>query len=258
MKARLSSILMIINLKTIIVTFLAVLSTFLCIKYKITANFPLTLISTAVIFPIVFSISGAYKRREAALNEYAVMKGNGKAIYFATRDWVETPNEKSLERIRQFLGDLLRSSDELFAGDRAKFRDREMRVYESFSTLSTFIKTDLRDAGMAGGEVSRCNQFLSKMLVSFERIKHIYQYRTPRTLHTFSDFFITILPPLYGPYFAYKAAEFPGALAYVTPILFSLILVSLDNIQSHLENPFDKIGEDDISFNVDRFVDRLQ
>ena len=30
------------------------------------------------------------------------------------------------------------------------------------------------------------------------------------------------------------------------PILYSFILVSLDNIQDHLEHPFDEIGEDDI------------
>ena len=30
------------------------------------------------------------------------------------------------------------------------------------------------------------------------------------------------------------------------PLLFSFILVSLDNIQMHLENPFDQVGEDDI------------
>ena len=30
------------------------------------------------------------------------------------------------------------------------------------------------------------------------------------------------------------------------PILFTAILVSLDNILEHLANPFDRIGEDDI------------
>ena len=38
------------------------------------------------------------------------------------------------------------------------------------------------------------------------------------------------------------------------PVLFSFILVSLDNIQSHLENPFDQVGEDDIVFDVEEFA----
>lgn len=95
------------------------------------------------------------------------------------------------------------------------------------------------------------------MIVAFESIKHIYQYRTPRTLRAFSDLFITVLPPLYGPYFAYIAQDFSWGLGYVMPILFSFILVSLDNIQEHLENPFDQIGEDDVWINVEQYVRRL-
>jgi hypothetical protein len=57
------------------------------------------------------------------------------------------------------------------------------------------------------------------MMVAFEQTKHIYQYRTPRTLRAFSDFFITALPPLYGPYFAYLATCFSQSLTYLMPIL---------------------------------------
>ena len=41
------------------------------------------------------------------------------------------------------------------------------------------------------------------------------------------------------------------------PVLFSLVLVSLDNIQDHLENPFDQVGQDDVLINSEKFVDRL-
>ena len=61
---KVKQITIIINLKTIIIVILAVLSTYLCRKFDLNAEFPLTLIATAVVFPIVFSIGGAYKRRE--------------------------------------------------------------------------------------------------------------------------------------------------------------------------------------------------
>ena len=41
------------------------------------------------------------------------------------------------------------------------------------------------------------------------------------------------------------------------PILFSVILVSLDNIQNHLENPFDQLGEDDVVINAEKLVASL-
>ena len=134
----------------------------------------------------------------------------------------------------------------------------EENVYRIFSQLSTFIKEDLRGNGLPSGEVSRCNQFLSKMIIAFEDVKHIYQYRTPRTLSAFSDFFVTVLPILYGPYFAAVAQDYSSALIYVMTVLFTMILVSLDNIQEHLENPFDQIGEDDIAINAEKYVERLE
>ena len=67
-----------------------------------------------------------------------------------------------------------------------------------------------------------------------------------------------LLPPLYGPYFAYIGRDLMPAFAYVMPAIFSIVLVSLDNIQDHLENPFDQLGEDDVRINVEKFIDRLE
>jgi len=257
MTKRLGRIGLIINLKALFVTLAAVLSTYLCKRYGLAANLPLTLVATAVIFPIVFSISGAYKRRENALQHYGALKANAKAIFFAVRDWLENPSDELVERTKVILGDLLGACRHLFEGPTEDLEKNEEAVYGQFSRLSRFIRDDLRRNGLASGEVSRCNQFLSKMMIAFETTKHVYQYRTPKTLRAFSDFFIVVLPVAYGPYFAHMASESFSALSYVMPVLMSVILVSLDNIQDHLENPFDQIGEDDVKINVEKFVNRL-
>lgn len=252
-----NKLLLIFNHKTFLICGLSVVSTYFCIQYKILAEFPLTLIATAIVFPVVFSINGAYKRREIALKDYGDLKSHSKAIYFATRDWLENPPESTLENCKNLLVTLLNNCKGLFSSPISELRKNEENVYVSFSNLSRFIKEELRGNGLASGEVSRCNQFLSKMFLSFENTKHIYQYRTPRTLRTFSTVFIFILPILYGPYFAQQASLYSDHVKYAMPILFSLILVSLHNIQNHLENPFDGVGEDDILFNVDLFKNRL-
>jgi len=254
---RFKTIAFIINIKAITISALAVLSTYLCLRWDVAADYPLTLLATAIVFPIVFSINSAYKRREAVLDDYASMKAHGRAIFFATRDWLETPDEDRQSRCRSLLGELLQANRKLFNAPRAEMLDREEQVYGCFSKLSQFIREDLRLAGLASGEVSRCNQYLSKMVLAFEQVKHVYQYRTPRTLRAFSDFFITVLPPLYGPYFAYIAKDYSPGLTYVMPVLFALVLVSLDKIQEHLENPFDQVGQDDVMINAEKFVDRL-
>ena len=205
-------------------------------------------------FPLVFSISGAYKRREAALDEYGSIKAHGRAIFFASRDWINAP-EKQTEA-KDALAELLGACRTLFRTPVDEMQDKETAVYAGFSRLSLFIKS-LRAQGLAGGEVSRCNQYLSKMLLAFEHVKHIYQYRTPRTLRAYSQFFIYVLPIIYGPYFAWLSKEYASNLEFVMPILFSVVLVSLENIQEHLENPFDLVGEDDVVINVEKFIARL-
>ncbi len=250
------NLLMIINYQTVIVTALAILSTFLCVKFELFANFPMTVVATAVIFPIVFSIGGAYKRRENALKEYGSLKSHGRAIFFASRDWFEKTDSKLQKQLQNKLKDLLVDSRTLFKEPLKKMEDNEKKVYRDFSDLSQIIK-EFKKRGLSNGEVSRSNQYLSKMLVAFENIKHIYEYRTPKTLRTYSKVFIFILPIIYGPYFAHISLDFSSQLTYIIPALFSVVLVSLDNIQDQLENPFDQLGEDDVILNAEKFAKNL-
>lgn len=247
----------IINLKSLAIAGLAVISMLVCQRYGLEASFPLTLVATAVIFPIVFSIGGAYKRREAALVDYGEIKAHGRAIYFAVRDWLAERDPALEAEFRDHLGGFLKDCRELFIHPVSEMDEAERAVYRRLSGLSKAIN-GLRDHGLASGEVSRCNQFLSKMMISFETLKHIYQYRTPVTLRAYSDIFILLLPILYGPWFAQIAVGLSGGVEFVMPVLMSLILVGLDNIQDHLENPFDQIGEDDIVFNAEKFEERLE
>ncbi len=246
----------VINAKAVLVALLAVVSMIVCRHYGLAADFPLTLIATAVVFPIVFSINSAYKRREAALAAYGGVKAHGRAIYFAARDWLAESDAETLDRISGLLGGLLSDCRILFNTPVKAMQAEEDAVYRRFSELSLFIKS-LRERGLASGEVSRCNQYLSKMFLSFESLKHIYQYRTPVTLRSYSEIFIFILPILYGPYFVEISEGYAQGLEYLMPILFALILVGLENIQNHLENPFDQVGEDDVIINAEKFVARL-
>ena len=85
------SLYLIINYKTLIVTALSLVSTWLCMRYNFQANLPLTLIGIAIVFPVVFSIDSAYKRRERALALLADFEGHLKALYMAPLDFVRIP-----------------------------------------------------------------------------------------------------------------------------------------------------------------------
>ena len=66
------------------------------------------------------------------------------------------------------------------------------------------------------------------------------------------------MPPLYGPYFSYMTDSYFMGLQYVMPVMFAVIMTALVNIQEQLENPFDQYGEDDVRFNVDKYIASLE
>ena len=235
--------------QTVIVTLLAIASTFVCQTFNVLAEIPTGLIGLAVVFPIVFSINAAYKRREDALMSFSGIKANAVSLYYAHRDWVpgeQDPNSEHSRRIRTLIESLLVSIKQDLTNGANSPQDLS-KVYGVFSRMS-LSHEQLRVGGVSGSELSRANQYLSNMMRDYELLRNIAMYRTPVTLRAYSSVFLNLFPIAFGPYFAFLCAEsiaFPQ-VGYVVAVLYSLVLVSLDNLQEHLEDPFDGVGSDDI------------
>lgn len=255
MNRYLSGVLRVVNMKSVLISALAVLSTWLSMELGIKANFPLTLIATAIVFPLVFSINTAYNRREKSLEEYGALKANGRALYLASRDWTDTNQQRDAE-VRDALMQLFAACRSMVMNPLSERDLHEAAVMNAFSRMSRFTEA-MRVSGLAATECSRLSNFIARMMTAFENIKHIHKYRTPRTLRAFSDFFILLLPVLYGPYFAYLTEDLSRELFFVMPILFALIFTGLSNIQDDLENPFDGIGKDDVAIDPERYLATL-
>lgn len=245
------SFFLIINYKTIIVTTLSIVSTYVCYRLNLVAAFPDMLVGVAIVFPVVFSIGSAYNRRENALQRLADFKGHAVAIYYATRDWTSDKSSDLPQRTRTLITDLFQVMKEMLADKNVgHWNESEPKIYQMFSKLSSYTM-ELRGLGVQSGEISRISQYVSKMIIAFDNMKVIHNYRTPITLRAYSKGFIYIFPIIYGPYFAKSFDSYSAQLEYVMPILYSFILVSLDNIQDHLENPFDNVGEDDVEISAE-------
>ncbi len=251
MKRVMRSLMMIINYKTFLITALSVISTYVCYHLGLTAKFPDMLVGVAIVFPVVFSIGSAYTRRETALQRLADFRGHAVALFFAARDWTTNKENDLPARTKLIVQEMMSLMKEMFKiSDRPRWIEYEKKIYEQFSALSG-ITMEMRNYGVPSGEISRVSQYVSKMIIAFDNMKIIHSYRTPMTLRAYSKVFIYTFPILYGPYFASTFREFSSELEYVMPILYSFILVSLDNIQDHLENPFDDVGEEDIVIDVE-------
>jgi len=257
MKRIIRSFSLIINYKTFIITALSVISTYLCYRFGLTAKFPDMLVGVAIVFPVVFSIGSAYTRRETALQRLADFKGHAIALYYATRDWTAEKNHDMPARTKQIILEMMKLMRDMFkTAHNPLWNTNETKMYQLFSKLSS-LTMELRGYGVQSGEISRVSQYVSKIIIAFDNMKIIHNYRTPVTLRMYSKVFIYIFPIIYGPYFASMAKEFSSILEYVMPVLYSFILVSLDNIQDHLENPFDDVGEDDIIIDAEATANLL-
>ena len=258
MKKVLKSFLLIINYKTLIITALSVISTYVCYRFGLTAKFPDMLVGVAIVFPVVFSIGSAYNRRESALQRFSDFKGHSIALFYATRDWTTEKNHDLPERVRFLVNEMILIMRKMFtSNNKAEWQVDERKIYSHFSQLSG-ITTEMRRYGVQSGEISRVNQYVSKMIIAFDNLKVVHTYRTPVTLRAYSKVFIYVFPIIYGPYFASTFNDFSANLEYVMPVLYSFILVSLDNIQDHLEHPFDEIGEDDIKIDENEIISYMQ
>lgn len=254
MKKIIKSIVVIINYKTIIITILSIISSYVCFHFGLTAKFPDMLVGVAIVFPVVFSIGAAYNRRETALQKLSDFKGHAIAIYYAARDWPSNKENDLAERVKKLVGRMYKHMSLMYRSQSEKdWHENEKKMYSMFSELS-LLSMDFRNYGVQSGEISRISQYVSKIMIAFDNMKIIWRYRTPITLRSYSKFFIYTFPIIYGPYFASTFHDYSSHLEYVMPILYSFILVSLDNIQDHLENPFDDVGEDDIEINENEVI----
>ena len=70
----------IINRRTLYTLIISLAVPFIAYRYGIKHNIDLTLISIAIIFPLVFAIRGAFRRREKALEHLSRFRGALKII----------------------------------------------------------------------------------------------------------------------------------------------------------------------------------
>lgn len=239
----------VVDLHTLVVMVLALFSTYLSRLFDFETDLPADLISVAVIFPLVFSINSAYRRREDALQAFASFKVNAVAIYYAHRDWPPMNREAILQHGRGLVEQLLREVVVHFKTAEFAKPGAPQRVYAVFSDLSLSFEK-MRESGVPPNEIGGANQILRAMMNEFERMTNIAHYRTPVALRAYSRLFLNVIPVLFGPHFANIAYPDYPFLGYLVAMLYAVVLVSLDNIQDNLENPFDGTGDDDLRLDM--------
>ena len=95
----------------------------------------------------------------------------------------------------------------------------------------------------------------SLMCHAFERLRVIREYRSPRTIRSFTKVFIFLMPILLSPYYVHMGIKSGNTWSpYYIAVLTSFIFGTLQGVQDVLDDPFDGISADDINLGQVRSV----
>lgn len=232
----------IINHRTWIALAVAVVTPFICYAYNIHFDLDLTLISIAMIFPLVFTIRGSFRRREKALEHLSEFRSSILTLdYIFDNSTIPTPKKQEIHEI------LINISTALMLHLKSNSTSTEdldksiQRVYDFTQENKEYVSGKLKD---------RIFKYLKDLHETVENVHAINVHRTPISLKAYCLIFIYIFPIIYTPAVIYRIGEDQNhSITYFIVILSQFILIALYNIQNQLEYPFDDKGLDDIQLN---------
>tara|TARA_Y100000389_G_scaffold204826_1_gene259947 strand:- start:239 stop:862 length:624 start_codon:yes stop_codon:yes gene_type:complete len=200
--------------------------------------------SIAIIFPLVFTIRGAFRRREKALEHLSLYRAGLKTIenliQFSPKidDRAKLDGQSKINILNSALYNHLTTKNE----DPSEFDN----AYEDF--LDYMRKNS---DTITGGSREKIFRFLKDVLDSADNLIAIHSHRTPISLKAYCLIFIYIFPVIYTPTIINKIGiDNPSWLTFFIVILSEFILISLYNIQDQMEHPFDDDGLDDIKLKL--------
>lgn len=252
MESNAKAILSVFNYKLLFILLETVLVFFLYEKYKININVDYTIMSIAIVFPLVFSITSAYQRRQDAIDLYLEFRNK---IIDLTNIFYAVENIKAkdynqlfnlLQEVQSMLNTFLIDSDSENSFDQIREKRKEvLLIIDSHKKLFNEREKD------------SLIRVKNELFLSAEKIRGIKIHGTPISLKKYCLLFIYFSPFLYNSQSTVN--DFDWSLFSPIPLLFSMVisfvLMTLYNVQDYIENPFDQEGLDDLkihSIKVDK------
>ncbi|KDO27214.1 hypothetical protein SPRG_07463 [Saprolegnia parasitica CBS 223.65] len=249
-------------------------------------NLSWTLVTFAIVSPIIMQTQQAYNRRENALLLVAETKALMLNVYVAHHQWIAPAKQACvpttlLTRTRLLVRGIMYDLCELVSlpnvtRGRHRFTSTGVRESQAQQAQQQTLRSrlavgleqlhgqvrDLKCHGLSEGEASRLYQYLWMIHSRVLSLINIKMYRTPQATRSFTKVLVHILPFFYGPYYVNVASgdgssnrtNFAFALAFA--ILTSLMMIGILNAQEALEDPFSGDGLDVV--HMESMFDRLE
>lgn len=236
----------ILNGRTALALGISILVSYVTMVNEFQYNYDLALISIAIIFPLVFTIRSAFRRREKALEYLSSFKAG-----LITVDHCFQENKKIDADKKQEIHSIIRTI-QVYLVDylRTKTCTQE-KLNEEIHKIFIFIKQNNEQIG--NGTAIKIFRFMKDVHESVGNIVAVNNHRTPIAIRAYCLIFIYIYPIIYTPALYHKLHDGISLneswIVYLLSAISTFILISLYNVQDQMENPFDQHGLDDIRLN---------
>ena len=246
-KSNLRAILSVFNTRLFIILIETIVVFYLYDLYSINIKVDYTIMSIAIIFPLVFSITSAYQRRQDAITLYLEFRNkiiDLTNIFYAVESVkVKNYNElfNSLQEVQELLIQYLTQdeSEKTFDAIREK-RKNVLLIIDNHKKLFNEREKD------------SLIRVKNELFLSAEKIRGIKLHGTPISLKKYCLVFIYFSPLLYASQSLLNLeGDFVTKLMSLSfSLVVSFVLMALYNVQDYIENPFDQKGLDDLKIDL--------
>ena len=226
---------------------IATVTLWLSYRFNFSYNIDLTLVSIAIIFPLVFNIRGSFQRRERSLEYLSQFRSALLTLHYYFRNSPKLIDDDKRE-ITNILMDI---SNELpnHLGkndyDTKEIDDRVQKVFNFITDKDELIPVRYK---------VRIFRFLFDLHESIENLHAVHVHRTIISLKAYCEYSVYVFPLIYVPTIIYHVGtETSQWIGFFTVLFTQFILISLFNIQDQIEYPFDQVGMDDIKLETFKF-----
>ena len=213
--------------------------------YQINLAIDFTIISIAIVFPLVFSITSAYHRRQESITTFAEFRNkiiDISNLFFAVNGVRKEDYDKLYNELlvaQSLLVEYIKSPNENGKFDLLRKKRKTILILiDSYKHLFNEREKD------------SLIRVKNELFLSAEKLRGTKIHETPISLRKYCLIFIYLSPLLYDSQLVLSQPAFGFNIETVISLLFSLlvsfVLMALYNVQEYIENPFDQNGLDDL------------
>jgi predicted membrane chloride channel (bestrophin family) len=240
-----NAFLSVFNYRLLFILVETVIVFFLYREYQITIDFDISIVSIAIVFPLVFSITSAYQRRQEAIGLFLDFRNkiiDLTNIFFAVDKIEKKDYDLLFNKLFGIQASLINyltkeDSNDIFEQIRQERKD-VLRIIDDRKKLFNEREKD------------SLIRVKNELFLSAEKIRGIKLHGTPISLKKYCLIFIYFSPLLFNTQSILNKTPFDlnieSSLTLLFTLVMSFVLMALYNVQDYIENPFDQKGLDDL------------